>query len=137
MIETLRVAIATLLDLIAWPVLIYFLAINTSYLFLVIAAAADFRSTRRRRRHSGRVERLGSHTAPGVSVVVPAYNEEVGVVEATRSLLGLRYHRHEVIVVSDGSTDGTLRVLTEAFDLGRADREVPYEIPTKQTPRGI
>ncbi len=79
MIETLRVVIATLLDLIAWPILLYFVLINSSYLVLVIAAAVDFRSTRRRRRHSGRVERLGSHTAPGVSVVVPAYNEEVGV----------------------------------------------------------
>ena len=65
MIETLRVVIATLLDLIAWPILLYFVLINSSYLVLVIAAAVDFRSTRRRRRHSGRVERLGSHTAPG------------------------------------------------------------------------
>ena len=137
MIEPLRVVIATLLDVIAWPILVYFLLINSSYLVLVIAAAVDFRGTRRRRRHSGRVERLGSHTAPGVSVVVPAYNEEAGVVEAARSLLGLRYHRHEVIVVNDGSSDDTLRVLIEAFDLVRADREVPYEIPTRQTPRGI
>lgn len=137
MIDILRVAVATLFDVIAWPILLYFLLINTSYLVLVISAAADFRSTRRRRRHSGRVERLGSHTAPGVSVVVPGYNEEAGVVEATRSLLGLRYHRHEVIVVNDGSTDDTLRVLIEAFDLVRADREVPYEIPTRQVPRGI
>lgn len=135
--ETLRVAVATLLDIIAWPILIYFLLINTSYLVLVLAAAVDFRSTRRRRRHSGRVERLGSHTAPGVSVVVPGYNEEAGVVEATRSLLGLRYHRHEVIVVNDGSSDDTLGVLIRAFDLVRADREIPYEIPTRQTPRGI
>ncbi|MCT2265476.1 hypothetical protein M3F32_12920 [Dietzia cinnamea] len=75
MIETLRVVIATLLDVIAWPILVYFLLINSSYLVLAIAAAVDFRGTRRRRRrHSGRVERLGSHTAPGVSVVVPAYN---------------------------------------------------------------
>lgn len=137
MIETLRVVIATLLDVIAWPILVYFLLINSSYLVLAIAAAVDFRGTRRRRRHSGRVERLGSHTAPGVSVVVPAYNEEAGVVEAARSLLGLRYHRHEVIVVNDGSSDNTLRVLIEAFDLVRADREVPYEIPTRQTPHGI
>lgn len=137
MIETLRVVVATFLDVIAWPILLYFLAINTSYLVLVVSAALDFRSTRRRRRHSGRVERLGSHTAPGVSVVVPAYNEEAGVVEAARSLLGLRYHRHEVIVVNDGSKDDTLRVLIEAFDLVRADREVPYEIPTRQAPRGI
>lgn len=137
MIETLRVVIATLLDLIAWPILLYFVLINSSYLVLVIAAAVDFRSTRRRRRHSGRVERLGSHTAPGVSVVVPAYNEAAGVVEAARSLLGLRYHRHEVIVVNDGSSDETLRVLVEAFDLVRADREVPHDIPTRQVPRGL
>ncbi|MFN7244873.1 MAG: glycosyltransferase family 2 protein, partial [Dietzia cercidiphylli] len=72
-----------------------------------------------------------------MSVVVPAYNEQAGVVEATRSLLGLRYHRHEVIIVNDGSKDDTLRVLTEAFDLVRADREIPYSIPTRKVPSGV
>lgn len=135
--DVFRTIVATLLDLVAWPILIYFLLINTSYLLLVVAATVDFRSNRRRRHHAGRIERLGSHTAPAVSVVVPAYNEEAGVVEATRSLLALRYHRHEVIVVSDGSADGTLRVLTEAFDLVRADREIPYLIPTRQTATAV
>lgn len=135
--DTLRTIVATTLDVVAWPILIYFLLINTSYLLLVVTATVDFRATRRRRRHAGRIERLGSLTAPGVSVVVPAYNEEAGVVEATRSLLALRYHRHEVIVVSDGSEDGTLRVLTEAFDLIRADREIPYLIPTRQVPAAV
>ena len=39
--------------------------------------------------------------------IVPAYNEEVGIVTSVQALLSLRYPRHEVVVVDDGSTDGT------------------------------
>jgi cellulose synthase/poly-beta-1,6-N-acetylglucosamine synthase-like glycosyltransferase len=48
---------------------------------------------------------------------VPAYNEEAGIVESVRSLLSLRYPEHEVIVINDGSTDGTIARLTSEFDL--------------------
>jgi poly-beta-1,6 N-acetyl-D-glucosamine synthase len=44
---------------------------------------------------------------PTVSVIVPAYNEEVGIAAAVRSLLASDYPTLEVIVVDDGSTDGT------------------------------
>jgi cellulose synthase/poly-beta-1,6-N-acetylglucosamine synthase-like glycosyltransferase len=44
---------------------------------------------------------------PPVSVIVPAYNEEVGIAAAVRSLAGNDYPNLEVIVVDDGSTDGT------------------------------
>src|SRR5205807_896698 len=46
--------------------------------------------------------------APGISIVVPAFNEAVGIQRAVRSLAGGDYEgEREVIVVDDGSADGT------------------------------
>ena len=52
-----------------------------------------------------------------VSVLFAAYNEEVPIVNSVRSVLANHYPEFEVIVVSDGSTDRTLDVLREAFQL--------------------
>src|SRR5919199_493315 len=45
--------------------------------------------------------------APPVSIVVPAYNEAAGIERAVRSLAGSDYPDLEVVVVDDGSVDGT------------------------------
>ena len=58
-----------------------------------------------------------SHFTIPVSVLFAAYNEEVPIVNAVRSVLANHYPEFEVIVVSDGSTDGTLDVLRDAFQL--------------------
>jgi cellulose synthase/poly-beta-1,6-N-acetylglucosamine synthase-like glycosyltransferase len=52
-----------------------------------------------------------------VSVIAPAYNEAVVVVNAVQSMLALDYPEFEVIVVNDGSKDQTFDVLQKAFDL--------------------
>ncbi len=44
---------------------------------------------------------------PRVSVIVPAWNEEVGIIATIDSLLASSYEKLEVIVVNDGSTDGS------------------------------
>jgi len=44
---------------------------------------------------------------PAVSVIVPAYNEELGIAAAVRSLAASDYPELEILVVDDGSTDGT------------------------------
>jgi len=62
-------------------------------------------------------ELLMTGLEPPISVVIPAYNEEATIVTSVRSMLQLRYPEHEVIVVNDGSTDGTLSALSAAFRL--------------------
>ena len=55
---------------------------------------------------------------PGVSVIVPAHNESYGLVETIESLLALDYPTFEIIVVNDGSTDDTARIMDGFADRG-------------------
>jgi cellulose synthase/poly-beta-1,6-N-acetylglucosamine synthase-like glycosyltransferase/peptidoglycan/xylan/chitin deacetylase (PgdA/CDA1 family) len=48
---------------------------------------------------------------PAVSVVVPAYNEELGIAATVRSLVASGYPDLEIVVVDDGSTDRTAEVV--------------------------
>jgi cellulose synthase/poly-beta-1,6-N-acetylglucosamine synthase-like glycosyltransferase len=52
-----------------------------------------------------------------VTILVPAHNEEAGIVPSIRSMLSLHYPEFEVIVANDGSTDATLARMIEAFAL--------------------
>ncbi len=52
-----------------------------------------------------------------ISVVVPAYNEEVSIVDCINTLLKLDYPAYEVIVVNDGSGDKTMERIKEHFNL--------------------
>jgi cellulose synthase/poly-beta-1,6-N-acetylglucosamine synthase-like glycosyltransferase len=69
--------------------------------------------------------------SPAVSVLVPAYNEEVGITDAVQAMLALRYPDFEVVVIDDGSTDGTFERLRGAFDLAEIPRSVPDDIATR------
>lgn len=54
---------------------------------------------------------------PGISVVAPAYNEEVIIIDNVNSLLSLEYPKFEVVIVNDGSKDKTLELLIDKFEL--------------------
>lgn len=95
----------------------YFAALNGIYLLLTTLAWVDLRRTIWRRRYLALSEVFASPLTPGISIIVPAYNEEVVIVESVRSLLMLRYPRHEVVVVNDGSADTTVQTLIDAFDM--------------------
>ncbi|GGX90027.1 glycosyltransferase [Streptomyces minutiscleroticus] len=65
-----------------------------------------------------------------MSIVAAAHDEEPTVVESVRAMLALRHPRHEVVVVDDGSRDGTFRRLAEVFDLRPVERVQPGGIRT-------
>ncbi len=79
---------------------------------------------------------LKSPLVPSVSVLAPAYNEAATIRESVRSMLRLRHPKHEVIVINDGSGDGTLNALIDEFRLYRSSRVPLGEIPTAAV-RGV
>lgn len=97
--------------------LTYFAALNSLYVWFAGIAWRSLARHLRAADYAPLEEILASPLAPGISVLVPAYNEEAGIVESVRSLLDLAYPVHEVVVVNDGSKDGTVERLREAFDL--------------------
>ncbi|MDB5417014.1 MAG: polysaccharide deacetylase [Phenylobacterium sp.] len=52
---------------------------------------------------------------PAVSVLIPCFNEEKVIVASVRRILASAWPKLEVMVLDDGSSDGTARVVTEAF----------------------
>ena len=63
-----------------------------------------------------------------ISIIVPAYNEEITVVDTVRSLLTLEYRAYEIIVVDDGSKDRTTEVLAKAFDMHLVHRPIRRQV---------
>ena len=53
-------------------------------------------------------------TSPLVSVIVPLYNAEMYIERALNSVLQQTYSNWEVVVVNDGSTDGS-QTIVERF----------------------
>lgn len=95
----------------------YFLVLNSVY--LLFSTVAFFQLRRHRRRWTSRDldAVLRSSATPGISLVVPAFNEQTNIGESVRALLQLNYPEFEVVVVNDGATDNTLAALIGTFAL--------------------
>ncbi|MCI0433866.1 MAG: glycosyltransferase family 2 protein [Gemmatimonadetes bacterium] len=101
---------------VQWIFLLYFAGINGGYILLNVLAFFALPRFMQRRVLSS-LPRPHTDFEPPVSLIVPAYNEEAVIVSSIRSLLQIDYPEFEIVVVNDGSKDGTLRVLIEQFDL--------------------
>jgi cellulose synthase/poly-beta-1,6-N-acetylglucosamine synthase-like glycosyltransferase len=121
-------------EIIQWAVFLYFISLNALYLLLLILSV----------RWCGRYKRevvihpvdfeglpYMKDLVPGVTIVVPAYNEQRVIVESVRSLLGISYAWTEIVVINDGSTDGTLEEMIRSFSLRLAEVRPSGHLPTR------
>ncbi|MEJ1221943.1 glycosyltransferase family 2 protein [Sediminicola sp. 1XM1-17] len=79
---------------------------------------------------------MASPMAPSITIIAPAYNEGLTIVENIRSLLSLQYVNYEVMVVNDGSKDDTLEKMIAAYDLVKIDKKIDPNWQSKPI-RGI
>ncbi len=79
---------------------------------------------------------MASPLAPSITIIAPAYNEGLTIVDNIRSLLSLRYVNYEVMVVNDGSKDDTLQKMIDAYDLEKVEQEIDPNWKSKPI-RGI
>ncbi len=105
--------------------IVYLIGYST---FLFLAVAVGSSTLYQKRRQIKMKNTLMQDYYVPVSIITPAYNEHVTVVETVKSLLALEYNIYEIIVVDDGSKDDTSKVLIEAFDMHPVNRPVQYKI---------
>jgi cellulose synthase/poly-beta-1,6-N-acetylglucosamine synthase-like glycosyltransferase len=120
-----------LVEFITWFVFCYFIALNLGYLSLNLFS---LRSLRRKGQEMFMAElpRAYSGLEPPISILVPAYNEEATIAASIRSMLQLSYAEFEIVIINDGSKDGTLEVLKREFALLPFPEAYRRQIPTRE-----
>ncbi|MEE9542790.1 MAG: glycosyltransferase [Thermodesulfobacteriota bacterium] len=99
----------------------YYGIANGVYALLLIISVFVVLRHQKRVKYGKYVETIHPSTAPPVSILISAYNEESNVAETVRALFHLKYPLYEVVAINDGSDDDTLKKLIDAFSLKRID----------------
>ena len=103
-----------------------YLILYSSFLFIaVIIGSVSLYNKSKKQRFKNVLDK--KYHIP-VSIVVPAYNEEVTVVDTVKSLLLLDYNSYEIVVVDDGSKDATTKTLVDAFHMQRVRRPIRKQV---------
>lgn len=99
------------------------------FIFLMLSAYFPVGQALRRhrilKRDVKRYHRIRQYR-PLVSVIIPAWNEEVGILRTIKSVLASSYTNYEIVVVNDGSTDRS-RELVDAYiaEVSQAKKKRP------------
>ena len=127
-------AVAAFLLWLQWGFLAYFICINVVYLGLNFISGFAILRYVREHGASFRIKNFADYQPP-VSILVPAHNEERTIIATVRSLLRLGYPTFEVVVVNDGSTDGTLQAVVDEFGLVVFPEAYRSRLPTQPVER--
>jgi cellulose synthase/poly-beta-1,6-N-acetylglucosamine synthase-like glycosyltransferase len=111
--------------------LIYMIGITAMYFLQLLFSGLALGSYVEYLRFSDYRRYIDSANMIPVSLIVPAYNEEVTVVETVKNLLKLNYPEYEIIVVNDGSKDETLSLLVSAFHMIAVEQPYMKQVDSK------
>ena len=67
-----------------------------------------------------------------MSITVPAYNEELTIIDTINNLLKLKYPCYEIIIIDDGSKDNTKKLVLENFNLTKKEYQFKYDVKCEE-----
>ncbi|MBU1144727.1 MAG: glycosyltransferase family 2 protein, partial [Firmicutes bacterium] len=111
--------------------IVYYLTVNFVYLILAFLSFFENRNQLNLWNIKGKNLLFEKGMLSSISIIAPAFNEELSIVESIQSLLNLNYPNFEVIVVNDGSKDSTLQQMITHFSLERKNIPVIQNVKTK------
>lgn len=106
-----------IVEIVSWIFLCYGIVICTGYIVSTFFSFREIRDYKKRYNFQDETPLLKSTNLPSVSILAPAFNEELNVIENVYSLLNLDYPSYEIVIINDGSHDGTLEKLITTFNL--------------------
>ncbi|WP_303316316.1 glycosyltransferase [Flavivirga abyssicola] len=115
----------------------YAFAAITSYIILSVISGKETIEYLKKNSFVNYKDILSSTMSPSITIIAPAYNESLNVVENVRSLLSNHYVNYNVIIINDGSTDNSLEKLIEAYDLEKVDFIINEKIKTQSLRAGV
>jgi cellulose synthase/poly-beta-1,6-N-acetylglucosamine synthase-like glycosyltransferase len=118
------------LDAVGLAVVAFFILFHTAGALLLVSALPELWRQWDPADEAALDPVMGSEALPTVSVVVTGRADRAWTSAALRSLLALRYPRHEVVLVHDGAESGFLRTLIEHFDLYQVPPAILVNVPT-------
>lgn len=116
---------------VTWTLIVYYALYNGIFLLVLLRGAREVSREVNWPSAMSLSEVFANPLTPGISIVVPAHNEESGIVDSVQALLDLRYPLSRIVVVDDGSTDSTFHTLQENFDL-RPSKKALAAVPEHQ-----
>lgn len=90
---------------------------NLIYAWCIPHAWRELNAHSQREDNHAEWEVMRSQAALPISIIVPAYNEQATIRESVMALLALQYPGCRVIVVNDGSSDETAKVMIKEFGM--------------------
>jgi len=116
-------------------IFVYGILILSAYALLAFLSFSAINRFRKKEQYTDYKKLNSSSLAPGISIIAPAFNEGITIIQNVRSLLTLNYTNFEVIIINDGSTDDTLEKLIAEYDLEQVDFAYDEKIKSKRVRR--
>lgn len=111
-------------------ILSYFLLLNGFYIILLFTTIPELMCRFKEVKTDDIFHLLTFDITPPVSILLPTYNECEVILSAISAALQTELTHYEVIVIDDGSTDRTMQLLIDTYQLIRVPPAVPTLIKT-------